>query len=354
MATVFAKFFDLAGLVLRANATAPFFQSKLTRDIGSDIFAIARQHDAGDPAHFQIGNRLLCRGTDTVFECDEPGKTAINRRQNNGLAPTFVIGNLPGKSALRQSNIKIGKHCLAPDHDLVALDHCLNTGTCFAAEVGDIGNFDALFPCRIDNGTCQRMFTRGLNGCDHTQQFGFICSFSGNDIANRWGAFCQSAGFIKNYSIDVMRLFQRIEIADQDTAFGSRPRPGHQCGWRCKPQCAGARNDQNRNRGNNRCLNTCTEKQPPAKGNQGNHNNHRHKNPGHLVDQFLNRCLSDLRLFNQPNDPRQGCIFADCSHFNIQPPGAIDRTTDNRIAGHTRHGARFPCDKAFIQLTFTG
>ncbi len=198
------------------------------------------------------------------------------------------------------------------------------------------------------------MFACRLHRRNQTQHVIVFDPVYRTNVTDRRCAFGQGSGFIKDHGINVVCLFKGFEIADQDSVTRGTARPRNKGGRGCQTKRTGTGDHQHRNCGNDGCLCPVTHQQPDRKGHKGDRHHHRHKHRRNTIHQFLHRRLAGLGLFDQSNDPRKGGVIANGTYFDIQSTGAIDRTTNNGIAGHAGHRPGFTGNQAFIQFAFTG
>ena len=141
----------------------------------------------------------------------------------------------------------------------------------------------------------------------------------------------QGSGLVHDQGVDLAEVLDRLGIAEQHAFPGGtagRYHDRHRCG---QSQCAGASDDQDRDRIENRerPRRLRTEQPPHEEGGNGSRQHSQHEPISHFVGHTLHRCARALRLRDQLHDLRQHRRRTDFFRPDHQAAGAVEGRADH-------------------------
>ncbi len=116
------------------------------------------------------------------------------------------------------------------------------------------------------------------------------------------------------------------------TAAGANAGTNHDGGRRGEPQRAWASNHQDGDRRNNAGSEIARDQIPAERGRKRDTEYHRHEDSGDAISQFLDGRFLALRIGNELDNLRKGCVFADFHGFHAKRAAEIQRGTIDILA----------------------
>ena len=197
----------------------------------------------------------------------------------------------------------------------------------------------------------QRMFAAALQRTGLLQQRGLV-AINGVQVNDARLAGRERSGLVEGDRCHGMGDLQRFSVLDQNTVARGDTGASHDRSGRRKAKRTGTGDDQHGNRIDQRHLGGRANEQPARQGQQGNHQHRRDEHLTDLVHQFLDRCLSGLRVFDQADDACQHRFAAEGRGAYQQPAFTVDRAAGDAVAQSLRHRQAFTADQGLVGLAF--
>ena len=132
---------------------------------------------------------------------------------------------------------------------LAALDLAGNSFPGGSVEAGRLGQFELAFLCDVDDRGCERMFARAFDARGKPQNFVLAKVAAGPDRHDLRLALGEGAGLVDDERVDLFHAFQRLGVFDEHAQLRAASDPDHDRHGRREAERAGARDNQDRNGG---------------------------------------------------------------------------------------------------------
>ena len=196
----------------------------------------------------------------------------------------------------------------------------------------------------------ERMFARALQACNQLQELLFADAGLRKHGVQCRLAFGERAGLIDDQGTYLAEGFKRLCIPDQDARAGSATCADHDRHGRCEPECAGASDDQHRDRvdqgvGKARLR---TQGVPDDESDDGCRDNRRNEEGRDAVRKTLDGGAGTLCLADHLDDLREQCVGADSLGPHHEAARSIHGSTRDFRVDIFFNGNRFAADYGLV------
>ena len=237
---------DDAGLVLGQQVGANIVDADAARHRSCGALVVARRHDDAKTEPLQCLDGARRGVLHRIGDADQSGELSIEDDEHHGLAlfaPT--VGIFHQRFGLEP---EVLYQLQVADRDRPALDRSADPLARDRFEVRRLSHRDAAFLGPPDDCLGQRVLGAHLQTSGQLQYGGLLVTGCGKDGHQLGLPLRQRAGLVDDERVDLFETLQSLRVLDQHPGLSTTPRRRHDRHGGREAQGAGARDDEDRDR----------------------------------------------------------------------------------------------------------